>query len=246
MEREDVARWLDDYVEAWKTYDPDAIAALFSGGRRVPLSPVRRADSWPRGRGRVVARRGRARGCLVAGPEGTYDASYEPVAIDGDIGRGHGLEHLLREPGRPGGEGLRQLLRDALRRRRPLPRVHRVVHRASRRIAVRVNERQRQGHLLRRRRRPLAARGQDDRDPRLRLAGPRARAQPEGLGLRGRGRPAPGLGQPRRGRGGGPRGARRRRGGEPRRRRDDPAARREAGRGLGGRDPRRDRARATC
>ena len=30
MEPGDVARWLDDYVEAWRTYDPDAIVALFA------------------------------------------------------------------------------------------------------------------------------------------------------------------------------------------------------------------------
>ena len=88
MERGDVARWLDDYVEAWRTYDRGRDRGAVRRGGRVPLPPVRRADSWPRGRGRVVARRGRARGRLVAGPEGTYDASYAPVAVDGDVGRG--------------------------------------------------------------------------------------------------------------------------------------------------------------
>ena len=53
----------------------------------------------------------------------------------------------------------------------------------------------------------------------------------------------PGLLQPRQGRRGRPRGPRHRRSGEPRRRRHDPAARRETGRGLGGRDRRRDRPR---
>ncbi len=100
--------------------------------------------------------------------------------------------------------------------------------------------------LLRRRRRPLAARRQDRRDPRLRLAGPRPRAQPQGLRRRRRRRPARrtprAAPRPRRG----PRGARRRRRGQPRRRRDDPAARREAGRGLGGEIARRHRRRATC
>jgi hypothetical protein len=30
MERADVDRWLADYIEAWKTYDPERIGALFS------------------------------------------------------------------------------------------------------------------------------------------------------------------------------------------------------------------------
>ena len=30
MEKADTQRWLDDYVEAWKSYDREAIAALFS------------------------------------------------------------------------------------------------------------------------------------------------------------------------------------------------------------------------
>ena len=76
------------------------------------------------------------------------------------------------------------------------------------------------------------ARGQDRRDPRLRLPGPRPRAQPEGLRRRRRRRPAPRLLQPRRGRRPRARGARRRRRRQPGRRRDDPAARREAGRDL--------------
>ena len=62
--------------------------------------------------------------------------------------------------------------------------------------------RERRGNLLRRRRGPLGPRGQDRRDPRLRLPGARPRAQPEGL-RRGRGRrAAAGLLQPRGRRGG--------------------------------------------
>ena len=32
MERADVARWLGDYVEAWKSYDPEAIRAFLRLG----------------------------------------------------------------------------------------------------------------------------------------------------------------------------------------------------------------------
>ncbi len=48
-------------------------------------------------------------------------------------------------------------------------------------------------HVLRRRRRPHPPRRQDRRDHRLRLAGPRPRAQPQGLGRRRRRRPPPRL-----------------------------------------------------
>ena len=30
MTHDDVQAWLDDYVDAWHTYDPAAIAALFT------------------------------------------------------------------------------------------------------------------------------------------------------------------------------------------------------------------------
>ena len=101
----------------------------------------------------------------------------------------------------------------------------------------------RRGNLLRRRRGPLGPRGQDRRHPRLRLPGPRPRAQPEGLRRRRGGRAAAGLLEPRGRRGRRTRGPGRRRRRQPRRRRDDPAARREAGRGLERGDRRRDRRR---
>ena len=44
---------------AWKSYDREAIGALFSRGRSLSLPPVRRADPRPRGDRRVLAR-GRA------------------------------------------------------------------------------------------------------------------------------------------------------------------------------------------
>ena len=54
-------------------------------------------------------------------------------------------------------------------------------------------------HVLRRRRRPLAPRRQDRRDHRLRLPGPRPRAEPPRLGRQRRRRPARGLAERRRG-----------------------------------------------
>ena len=49
MEKADVSRWLDDYVQAWKTYDRDAIGALFSDDVSYRYHPLRRARPRPRG-----------------------------------------------------------------------------------------------------------------------------------------------------------------------------------------------------
>ena len=97
------------------------------------------------------------------------------------------------------------------------------------------------GHDLRRRRRPHAPRRQDRRHHRLRLTGPRPRAQPQGLRRRRRRRAARGLRLGRRRARAGPRGAVGRRRRQPRRPRDDPAARRAPPPGVGGGDPRRHR-----
>ena len=60
-------------------------------------------------------------------PEPTT-AEYHPFAVDGDDALSRRLSTYIDAARRPRHGGLRQLLRDALRRRRPLPGVHRVVH----------------------------------------------------------------------------------------------------------------------
>ena len=40
LTREHVQRWLDDYVAAWHSYDPDAIRALFAPDG-APLATAR-------------------------------------------------------------------------------------------------------------------------------------------------------------------------------------------------------------
>ena len=138
MEREDVARWLDAYVEAWKSYDREAIAALFSDDVEYRYHPY---DEPIVGREAVVESwlgEGEHEDASSRDPEGTYDASYAPVAVDGDVAVATGSQHLHAGAGRPGRRGLRQLLRDALRRRGPLPRVHRVVRGAARRVESRA------------------------------------------------------------------------------------------------------------
>ena len=41
MTRDDVQRWLDAYVDAWRTYDREAIGALFAEDARYAYQPYR-------------------------------------------------------------------------------------------------------------------------------------------------------------------------------------------------------------
>src|SRR5215216_688055 len=134
MDRADVARWLDDYVEAWKTYDRDRIAALFTDDVEYRYHPY---DDPVRGRDAVVdSWLGEGDQKSVGeGPGGHLRRHLQPRGRRWGRRRGYRIEHLLRAPGRARGQGLRQLLRDAVRRPGPVPRVHRVVHQAPRRIA---------------------------------------------------------------------------------------------------------------
>jgi hypothetical protein len=101
MERDDVARWLRDYVEAWKSYDPQAIEALFSEGVRYRYHPH---DAPIVGRAAVVESwlgEGDHEGASERDPEGTYDATHEPVAIDGDVAVATGSSTYVERPGGP-------------------------------------------------------------------------------------------------------------------------------------------------
>ncbi len=85
MDRPALQAWLDRYVEAWKSYDPDAIGALFNEDATYRYHPFDTGDQVVRGRDAIV------RDWIV--PDGnastrdapnSYDAHYEPYAIDGD------------------------------------------------------------------------------------------------------------------------------------------------------------------
>jgi ketosteroid isomerase-like protein len=85
MEHADVQRWLDDYVAAWKSYDREAVGALFSDDVAYRYHPY---DEPVRGREAVVAAwlgEGDPAVASTRDKPGTYDASYRPVAVDGDV-----------------------------------------------------------------------------------------------------------------------------------------------------------------
>jgi len=101
MDRADVARWLDDYVEAWKTYDRDRIAALFTDDIEYRYHPY---DDPVRGRDAVVESwlgEGEYEGASTRDPDDTYDASYTPVAVDGDVAVATGSSTYYERPGGP-------------------------------------------------------------------------------------------------------------------------------------------------
>ncbi len=82
LSRDHVQAWLDRYVEAWKSYSPDDIGALFAPEAEYRYYPW---DSPVVGRDAIVRSWTQPSGAGSARDEpGTYDARYEPYAIEGD------------------------------------------------------------------------------------------------------------------------------------------------------------------
>ncbi len=101
MERADVNRWLEAYVDAWQSYDREQIAALFGDDVRYRYHPH---DEPIEGREAVVESwlgEGDHEDASSRDEQGTYDASYEPVAVDGDVAVATGTSTYLTEPGGP-------------------------------------------------------------------------------------------------------------------------------------------------
>ena len=85
MDVEGAQVWLDRYVAAWKSYDRDEIAALFSDDVAYRYHP---SDQPVVGREAVVDSwlgEGDADGASTRDEPDTYDAAYAPVAVDGDV-----------------------------------------------------------------------------------------------------------------------------------------------------------------
>ena len=101
MDKETVNRWLAAYVEAWKSYDREAIGALFSDDVTYRYHPY---DEPIEGRGAIVDSwlgEGEHEGASTRDEEGTYDAAYEAVAVDGDVAVATGSSTYYTEPGGP-------------------------------------------------------------------------------------------------------------------------------------------------
>ncbi|MEA2621820.1 MAG: hypothetical protein QOH61_730 [Chloroflexota bacterium] len=83
--------WLDRYVAAWKSYDPEQIGDLFSEDAEYRYHP----QSDPvRGRAAIVSS-----WLDNKDDPGTYDAGYEPLAIDGENHVAQGWSRYLDADG---------------------------------------------------------------------------------------------------------------------------------------------------
>ena len=74
MDRSTLQAWLDRYVAAWKSYDADEIAALFADDDEVLRGRDAIVKDWIEPDGNASGR----------DAPGTYDAHYEPYAVEGD------------------------------------------------------------------------------------------------------------------------------------------------------------------
>jgi SnoaL-like domain len=93
MDRETLQAWLDKYVEAWRSYEPAQIRDLFSEDALYFYSPWDE-DSALRGREAIVAdwlREPDARG--------SWEAHYEPVAVEGNVCVAQGRTRYLTPDG---------------------------------------------------------------------------------------------------------------------------------------------------
>jgi uncharacterized protein (TIGR02246 family) len=91
LDRDAVAAWLDAYVAAWKSYDPDAIGALFSDDATYAYHPW---DEPLRGRTAIVAD-----WLANQDPPGSFEAAYRPLAVDGDLAVATGRSRYLDPDG---------------------------------------------------------------------------------------------------------------------------------------------------
>jgi uncharacterized protein (TIGR02246 family) len=79
MTNEEVQAWLDRYVAAWRANDPAAVAELFSEDAVYGYRPWDSAEHTVRGRDAIAA------SWLEELDEpGSWEASYQPYAVDGD------------------------------------------------------------------------------------------------------------------------------------------------------------------
>lgn len=101
MDHESAQAWLDAYVEAWRTYAPDRIRALFSDDVAYRYHPY---DEPVVGADAVVASwlgDSDAEGTSSRDALDTYDAHYFPVAVEGDTVVARGVSTYRRKAGGP-------------------------------------------------------------------------------------------------------------------------------------------------
>lgn len=101
MDRVAAQDWLDRYVEAWLSYEPEAIGALFSEDVAYRYHPY---DEPIVGRDAVVASwlgESDEEHASSRDEPGTYEAAYSPVAVDADVVVATGTSRYRESPGGP-------------------------------------------------------------------------------------------------------------------------------------------------
>ena len=93
MNREFLQEWLEKYVEAWRTYEPEKIRNLFSENALYFYSPFDEQNHL-RGREAIVAD-------WLKEPDavGSWEAHYVPVAVEGNVGVAQGRTRYFRSDG---------------------------------------------------------------------------------------------------------------------------------------------------
>lgn len=92
MDHAAVQQWLDNYVEAWKTYDEQQIAALFSAEATYSYGPYHQPL---RGRDAIIA------DWLVnPDPPNSFKASYRPLAVEGNTAVANGRSTYFEADGK--------------------------------------------------------------------------------------------------------------------------------------------------
>jgi ketosteroid isomerase-like protein len=101
VDKAQVDRWLRAYVAAWKSYDRDQIGELFADDVQYRYHPF---DDPVRGREAVVRSwlgEDESPDASARDEQGTYDAAYRAVAVDGDVAVATGSSSYLTAPGGP-------------------------------------------------------------------------------------------------------------------------------------------------
>ncbi len=96
MTRDELQRWLDRYIEAWRAHEPAPIATLFTEDVVYRYRPYGGDEHAARGRDVVV------RAWLDDDdPPGSWEARYEPYAVDGDRAVAVGWSRYLATESEP-------------------------------------------------------------------------------------------------------------------------------------------------
>src|SRR5438067_1125479 len=77
IDRATVSAWLDKYIRAWQSYDPQQIGDLFTEDAVYYYDPF---NPPAQGRKAIVSA-----WLEKPDPPGSFEARYEPVAVEGDV-----------------------------------------------------------------------------------------------------------------------------------------------------------------